>query len=792
MEGGAVLKQKVGTDEVVLMIPNPQQTSKSTKQIGGLNGNTTTPTILESTTSFYSYSAMEQGNVQSTTVQMSTSSSSPATGRLSSSVLNPPSTSNQPPSETSTGSISIRRRPLAQFRCPKPKSRLVEPPQPPKVKLIEDGNIQPPAPTTNSPYRSPIRRTSTPNTPKTTGSITPKTPLMASPGYHEDQEDDDDDGGGVYQPGYIPDQFEKKRSKKVEFIILIEWIALFSILGFLIVSLTVDKLSSLYVSGLRIWRWCVLVLVFFCGHLVTQWFTELLVFVIERNYLLKNKVLYFLYSLRKSFRVSLWLGLVLIAWALLINRGVKRSRHTMRVLNHITRALASSLIGSVMWMVKTFLVKLLASSYHVQAFFDKIQESIFHQYVLQTLSGPALMENADTAGRFRNSGRLSFKYSMKGKQKGKGDEVVNVDKLYNLTREKISSFTMNGLVQVIRTSGLSTISDALERSDDDEEVPQKEIVSEVEAKAAARDIFKKVAKSGNRYIDEGDLLRFFPPEEVGNVLPLFEGTAQTGQIMKASFKSWVVKVYNERKYLAHSLNDAKTAVEELNKISSAIILVVIIIVWLLLMGFATTKVLVFISSQLLLVVFMFGNTAKTVFEAMVFVFGTHPFDVGDRCVVDGVQMIVEEMNILTTIFLRYDNQMIYYPNSILATKPITNFNRSPPLGDSVEFSVDFSTSVESIAALKAKLKGYLESKPEQWQPSHSVQIKEIEDVNKLKMALYVTHAINSSSSQRSSHRSDLVLELKKIFEVLQINYHLLPQEVHVRYVGSEFPPSNTY
>lgn len=102
---------------------------------------------------------------------------------------------------------------------------------------------------------------------------------------------------------------------------------------------------------------------------------------------------------------------------------------------------------------------------------------------------------------------------------------------------------------------------------------------------------------------------------------------------------WQIKVYKERKFLAHSLNDAKTAVEELNKIASAIILVIIIIVWLLLMGFATTKVLVFISSQLLLMVFMFGNTAKTVFEAMVFVFVTHPFDVGDRCVVDGVQVI---------------------------------------------------------------------------------------------------------------------------------------------------------
>ncbi|KAL3532675.1 hypothetical protein ACH5RR_006196 [Cinchona calisaya] len=751
METAQVLKQKkiVGTGEVVLVIPP-------------------SPSPQETSTSSYSYSKMDQEKSQST-LQLTS----------------PPNPSCQ------TTSRSVRRRPASsQFRCPKPKSRLVELPQPTKLKIFQenDVNVQS-APASasasaSSPYRSPIQMAS--NTPKNTGSITPKTPLMASPGYHDDEDDADD--CDVYQPGYIPDQVEEKRNgKKVKFIIWIEGILFFVILGFLIVSLTVDKLSSLYVWGLHVWRWCVFVLVFFCGHVVTEWFTDLLVFLIERNYLLKNKVLYFLYSLRKSFQVSLWLCLVLLAWALLINRGVKRSRHTMRILNYVTRGIASSLIGAAMWMVKTFLVKLLASSYHVQAYFDKIQDSIFHQYVLQTLSGPPLMENAERGRGSKNSGRLSFKYLMKAKQKEQGDEVVNVDKLYNLKREKISSFTMGGLVQVIRTSGLSTISDVLDRSDEDEEVEQKEITSEVEARAAAKKIFKHAAKSGNQYIEEGDLLRYFPTEEVDNVLPLFEGTAQTGQIMKASFKSWVIKIYNERKCLAHSLNDAKTAVEELNKIASGIILVVIIIVWLLLMGFATTKVLVLLSSQLLLVVFMFGNTAKTVFEAMVFVFVTHPFDVGDRCVVDGVQMLVEEMNILTTIFLRYDNQMIYYPNSILATKPVTNFNRSPPLGDSVEFSVDFSTSVASIAALKAKIKGYVESKSEHWQPSHSVQIKEIEDMNKLKMSLNVTHTINSS--ERSGHRSDLVLELKKIFENLQIKYNLLPQEVHLRYTGSETPTS---
>ena len=70
-------------------------------------------------------------------------------------------------------------------------------------------------------------------------------------------------------------------------------------------------------------------------------------------------------------------------------------------------------------------------------------------------------------------------------------------------------------------------------------------------------------------------------------------------------------------------------------------------------------------------------------------------------------MVVEEMNILTTIFLRYDNEKISYPNSVLATKPISNFYRSPEMSDSIEFAVDISTSIDSIWALKARIKAYV-------------------------------------------------------------------------------------
>lgn len=101
-----------------------------------------------------------------------------------------------------------------------------------------------------------------------------------------------------------------------------------------------------------------------------------------------------------------------------------------------------------------------------------------------------------------------------------------------------------------------------------------------------------------------------------------------------------------------SLKDAKTAIEELNKIASGIILIVIVIVWLLLMEITTTTVLVFISSQLLLAVFMFGNTVRSIFEAIIFIFVVHPFDVGDRCVIDGVQV---KLFSLSHLLLSFNN-----------------------------------------------------------------------------------------------------------------------------------------
>jgi len=107
-----------------------------------------------------------------------------------------------------------------------------------------------------------------------------------------------------------------------------------------------------------------------------------------------------------------------------------------------------------------------------------------------------------------------------------------------------------------------------------------------------------------------------------------------------------VNAFRERKALALTLNDTKTAVNKLNQMANVVVGIVVFALWLFILGIETTHFFVFLSSQILLTVFVFGNTLKTVFEAIVFLFVMHPFDVGDRCEIEDVQ--VDEIFLLFT------------------------------------------------------------------------------------------------------------------------------------------------
>ena len=103
---------------------------------------------------------------------------------------------------------------------------------------------------------------------------------------------------------------------------VLQWLAFVVILGGLFCSLTLKPLKGKEAWGLELWKWILMVLVIFSGRLVSGWLIHLLVFIFEKNFLVRKKLLYFVYGLRKGVQNCLWLGLTLLAWKLIIDPNV--------------------------------------------------------------------------------------------------------------------------------------------------------------------------------------------------------------------------------------------------------------------------------------------------------------------------------------------------------------------------------------------------------------------------------------------------------------------------------------
>lgn len=118
-----------------------------------------------------------------------------------------------------------------------------------------------------------------------TNSTNPKTPLMYSPSRPEDDD---------------MEEIIKRRQRNFRGKDMFQWALNFCILGCLVAFKSVEKLESKMVWGMQLWKWCVFGMAIFWGKLLVNRIIHVIVFLIERNLMLKKKALYFVVGLKNS------------------------------------------------------------------------------------------------------------------------------------------------------------------------------------------------------------------------------------------------------------------------------------------------------------------------------------------------------------------------------------------------------------------------------------------------------------------------------------------------------------
>jgi len=350
-------------------------------------------------------------------------------------------------------------------------------------------------------------------------------------------------------PSFDDDVPEEFKQAQIGTLVALEWVSLVSLTGALICSLIIPPLKAKTLLKMSLWKWEVLILVLICGRLVSGWVVRIIVFFIERNFLLRKRVLYFVYGLKKAVQNVIWLGLVLLTWHLLFDKKVEREANS-EPLRIVAKLLVVGEVCAVVWLFKTLLIKVCASNFHVNAFFDRIQESLFNQFVIETLSGPPLfsfqqaqveddrtmvevqmLQNAgislppdlkasmfsrskSTKSMLPNqsektpvggSGSTPYKSpighsaGLSGSNSKKIDEGITIDHLHKLNQKNVSAWSMKRLMRIVRYGALTTLDEQITDANTQEDESATQIKSEVEAKAAARKIFRNVARPRSRF-----------------------------------------------------------------------------------------------------------------------------------------------------------------------------------------------------------------------------------------------------------------------------------------------------
>ena len=176
-------------------------------------------------------------------------------------------------------------------------------------------------------------------------------------------------------------------------------------------------------------------------------------------------------------------------------------------------------------------------------------------------------------------------------------------------------------------------------------------------------------------------------------------TENAGVLRREQIVRRFVEIYERRRDLAKSLASTTSVLATLERIILSALYFLLVFIVLGIFDQNIVEMWFTASSMLLAFVFMFGNSIKQLFESVIFIFVIHPFDVGDNVLIEGERHAICNIGILTTETVKWNGQVIYYPNMSMSTKPLTNLTRMKKFTDEQTWVVDSDTPAHVLEAM---------------------------------------------------------------------------------------------
>lgn len=437
------------------------------------------------------------------------------------------------------------------------------------------------------------------------------------------------------------------------------------------------------------------------------------------------------------------------------------ARPWMKTMNKV---LVAFLVGFVLNFAEKIIIQLIAISFHLRTYADRIElnkfqiGSLIKLYIYSKTKiamedsefeqrEEGLASGARTPGAFINEAAKTTK------------EVVG--KIGDVTGKIAGDFTGRTVYKSTHPNQvvlalLSTVSGS---------------------QVLARRLYRTFAREETETVHEADLtLAYENEEEAMAAFSMFDKD-MNGDISMEELEAVCVEIGRERKSITASLKDLDSVVGKLDDVFMFIVCIITILVLISLISTSAAGVLTSAGSAVLALSWLFSTTAQEFLQSVVFVFIKHPFDVGDRVGVygntgalgRGDDYFVKEISLLFTEFKKMEGHIVQAPNSYLNTLFILNQRRSGGLAEAVPISIKFGTTLDQIEGLRAKLLEFVKAEKREYQGNILTELREIVDVHSMTLNVVFFYKSNwQNEGLRLARRNKFICALMVCIQELGI------------------------
>ncbi|THV05025.1 hypothetical protein K435DRAFT_790441 [Dendrothele bispora CBS 962.96] len=450
-------------------------------------------------------------------------------------------------------------------------------------------------------------------------------------------------------------------------------------------------------------------------------------------------------ALHRYVALFAWTLGIWVSWNPLVDNRQRddasdKSRH---IIDLIGKLLFGFYLCAAVLLFEKFSIQWIAGKFHERSYAERIADQKFAVRSLVTLyrNSSDIPGRSDTlkAADAKQNGVKILKRAMKGVRDA---ATTTTTALGNVASEIAGSSVLQP------NSPQAMVKTALESAN--------------KSRLLARRLFYSFVRPGHEYLFPDDIARFFPTrEEADKVFGLFDRDGN-GDASRNEIELACMDFHREQLSIEHSMQDLDSAVGRLDNIFMSLYVIIAALIIAVCLEAQFTNLVASAGTLVLGLSWLIGGSLTEVLTSIIFLFIKHPFDVGDRIILEEEGYTVKEIRLLSTILLNDKGAYVQAPNSELSTMFIQNIRRSPPMSETFTFDVGFDTNFDHLETLRSKMLQFLSDNRRDYLYAFDVSVVDFPEQEKITLSADIKYKSNwQQGALKAKRRNKWICALKE-------------------------------